>query len=194
MKRAVYKTNKYTIALVIAFIIVLWAVKAPQYMWETVQLNDYPQKYKNYVSACSKEFDVPEQIIYATIKTESNFRPYARSSAGAVGLMQLMPDTFQWLTDHMLHENLPLYRRADPYTNIRYGTYMLSWLYEYYGDWEIVFAAYNAGPGRVNSWLSDDRCSSNGKLTYIPNSETRAYVQRQLSNIQKYENLYYTGE
>lgn len=194
MTRNLYKSNKYAIALIITLLIVLVIGKVPQRIYDAAQLDNYPQKYKRYVSACSQEFGVPEQIIYATIKTESNFRPRVRSSAGAVGLMQLMPDTFEWLTEQMLRENLPLYRRTDPYTNIRYGTYMLSWLYDYYGDWETVFAAYNAGPGRVNSWLEDSRYSSNGKLTYIPNSETRAYVQRQLSNIEKYENLYYTGE
>jgi soluble lytic murein transglycosylase len=71
---------------------------------------------------------------------------------------------------------------------------MLSWLYDYYGDWETTFAAYNAGPGRVDSWLEDERYSSDGKLTHIPNSETRSYVQKQLQNIEKYEKLYYTGE
>ena len=108
--------------------------------------------------------------------------------------MQLMPSTFEWLTTSVLKENLTPQDIIDPQTNIRYGTYMLSWLYKLLGDWETVFAAYNAGIGNVNSWLENELYSQNGKLTHIPFPETREYVQRQLSHIKKYENLYYTGD
>lgn len=151
----------------------------------------YPREYSEFVSASAAEFGVPEAVIYATIKTESGFDADAVSYAGAIGLMQLMPATFRWLTDDMLREGLDDSRISDPATNIRYGTYMLSWLYGIYGNWETVFAAYNAGVGNVNKWLGDPRYSFAGHLTKIPFEETRKYVRRQKDNVRMYERLYY---
>lgn len=151
----------------------------------------YPRKFSEYVSASAAEFDIPETVIYATIKTESGFDADAVSRAGAVGLMQLMPSTFRWLSDDMLHENLDDSMISDPQTNIRYGSYLLSWLYGIYGNWDNVFAAYNAGVGNVNSWLKDPRYSFAGHLTNIPFEETRNYVRRQRENVKTYEKLYY---
>lgn len=193
MKSIMKDHRRATVALLITAIAIIIGMLS-QLTYNKALYEFYPQDYSEYVSAASEEFKVPEKIIYATIKTESDFEPNAVSYAGAVGLMQLMPTTFEWLTTSMLRENLPASSIYDPHTNIRYGTYMLSWLYGMYGDWETVFAAYNAGVGNVNSWLEDSRYSFAGKLTHIPFSETRTYVRRQADNIKKYEKLYYTGE
>ncbi len=188
------KKQKYVIVVILLIIVSLTTGFLYQQLYSVIQKERYPIKFSQYVSQASREFDVPEPIIYATIKTESNFVHNAESSAGARGLMQLMPSTFEWLTTSVLKEHLPPEDITDPQTNIRYGTYMLSWLYNLLGDWETVFAAYNAGIGNVNSWLENEQYSKNGKLTNIPFAETREYVKRQLSNIKKYENLYYTGD
>lgn len=174
---------------------VLLAALAVGIICETIHLAyrraAYPREYSEFVSASAAEFGVPEAIIYATIKTESGFDADAVSYAGAVGLMQIMPATFRWLTDDMLREYLDDTRISDTATNIRYGTYMLSWLYDIYGNWETVFAAYNAGVGNVNKWLSDPRYSIAGKLVRIPFDETRKYVKRQKNNVRMYERLYF---
>ena len=188
------KKPRYVVAVVLLTVISLLAGFLYHQFYNIIQKEKYPRKFSKYVTQASREFNVPEPIIYATIKTESNFVPDAESSAGALGLMQLMPSTFEWLTTSVLKENLTPQDIIDPQTNIRYGTYMLSWLYKLLGDWETVFAAYNAGIGNVNSWLENELYSQNGKLTHIPFPETREYVQRQLSHIKKYENLYYTGD
>ena len=188
------KKYKYFLGIILLITFALTVGFIYQLLYNALQKETYPRKFSQYVTEASQEFGVPEPIIYATIKTESNFVPDAESSAGALGLMQLMPSTFEWLTTSVLKENLPAQAITDPQTNIRYGTYMLSWLYKVLGDWETVFAAYNAGIGNVNSWLEDDEYSRNGKLVNIPFPETREYVRRQLANIKKYENLYYTGD
>ena len=193
MKTIIQKHKREFVALLITAIAISIGLIA-QLTYNKALQEFYPQGFSEYVSASAAEFNVPEKVIYATIKTESGFNPDAVSYAGAVGLMQLMPSTFEWLTTSMLKENLPASAISDPLTNIRYGTYMLSWLYGIYGDWETVFEAYNAGVGTVNSWLEDSRYSFAGKLTHIPFSETRTYVKRQIDNIKKYEKLYYTGE
>lgn len=177
------------ILLIVAFAFAVSILS--EHSYEFYREKAHPQSFSDCVSQSSAEFGVPEPIIYSTIKTESNFDPDALSPAGAVGLMQLMPETFSWITNDMLFEKLPDSMISDPKTNIRYGTYMLAWLYARYGEWDLVFAAYNAGVGNVDKWLADERYSSDGKLTSIPFSETRAYVERQHKNIEIYEKLYY---
>ena len=150
-----------------------------------------PEAYAKYVETYSDRFDVPEHIIYAVIEVESNFDADAVSDAGAVGLMQLMPDTFKWLTQNILFEYRDVAMRYDPETNIRHGTCYLSWLYDRYGRWDLVFAAYNAGQGNVDEWLEDDDyADGEGGLAEIPFSETKNYVKKVTKAMEKYDQLY----
>ena len=137
----------------------------------------HPIKYSEYVKEYSEMFGVPEDVIYSVIKCESSFEADAKSGDGAIGLMQIMPATFEDLcrrTGEEYNESF-LY---DPRVNIKYGTYYLSYLYSRYGVWETVFAAYNAGYGRVDTWLKNPEISIDGKLRNIPFEETQKYVQR----------------
>lgn len=150
----------------------------------------YPRDYAEYVGRYSAMYGVPEQIIYAVIKVESNFESNAVSHAGAVGLMQLMPDTFAWLCERQ-NESLDPGLLYDPETNIRYGVYYLSYLYHEFGLWNSVYAAYNAGPTRVRDWSADTRyADENGALANIPFEETRAYVARVEEAVELYRKLY----
>lgn len=151
-----------------------------------------PEAYTEFVRKYSEKYGVPEQIVYAVIKAESDFQSDAVSSMGAVGLMQLMPSVFEWLSRDMLGESLNAEMLYSPETNIKYGTYYLSYLYNEYGIWDTCFAAYNCGPGNVNKWLSDsDNIDENGILIKIPNSETAAYVERVNRALEMYNGLYY---
>ena len=132
-----------------------------------------------HVYTASAEFGVPVAMILAVIRTESDFRPDAVSDAGAKGLMQLMPQTFLWLCEE-LNETQENERITDPWINIRYGTYYLSYLYEKFGSWRVALAAYNAGEGRVTEWLADPTLTSDGTLRRIPYPETAAYVKKTL--------------
>ena len=132
-------------------------------------------------------------MVYAVIRTESGFDSSAVSAVGAIGLMQLMPDTFRWISDDLLRERLASSMAYDPETNIRYGTYLLKRLYDRYGDWNAALAAYNAGPGRVDDWLKDAQYTdSSGHLIpdRIPIAETRNYVNKVQSTAQVYTRLY----
>jgi len=152
----------------------------------------YPIEYESYVEEYASLFSVPEPIVYAVIRTESGFDPKAESSAGAMGLMQLMPDTFQWLSSNLLHEDAPTGEITDPEANIKYGTCYLGYLYDRFGSWETALAAYNAGHGRVAGWLEDSRYSDDGKtLKSIPFEETSNYVNKISRTIKQYEELYY---
>lgn len=154
----------------------------------------YPQKFSEQVQRSSKEFGVDEALIYSVIKNESGFRPEVESHAGAVGLMQLMPETFNWLQERLDGEiTRDSSALKDPDINIRYGTYFLSMLLkDYGGDIHTVAAAYNAGSSTVDGWLSDPQYSSNGvSLSRIPYEETSRYADRVEKTYVMYKNLYY---
>ena len=107
--------------------------------------------------------------------------------------MQLMPQTFRWISDDMLGERLDDGMILDPETNIRYGCYYLRRLYDRYGDGAAALAAYNVGPGRVDQWLEDPALTlEDGKLNpaAIPYQETRRYVKAILNTAQRYDTLY----
>ena len=154
----------------------------------------YQREFAEYVAKYSNEFDVPEALVYAVIRTESNFDPEARSSVGAIGLMQLMPDTLDWLA-RLLDEEAPTGEITDPETNIKYGTYYLRHLYDRFGNWDTAIAAYNAGHGRVALWLKNSEYSDDGiTLKKIPFEETRNYVNKVTGNYNTYKKLYYNDE
>lgn len=162
--------------------------------WTFIEKKTHPMEYSEIVSKYSAEFDVPEYVIYATIKVESGFDPLAISNAGALGLMQMMPSTFEWLTgEEHLGEHLSTKDIDDPEVSIRYGTYYLSYLYKKFNyKWDTAFAAYNGGEGNVAKWLNDsDYSDGNGGLKNIPFTETRSYVKKINSAIEVYKRLYF---
>lgn len=151
----------------------------------------YPKKYEDIVNEVSIKYNLKPQLIYAVIKTESNFDPNAKSPAGAIGLMQITEDTFNWLQS-MTKENLDLMYLYDPYVNINYGAKFLSVLRDKYYSDEVVLSAYNAGMTSVERWLKDENISLLGEqLNYIPYKETRNYVKKVIKTQDMYEKLYF---
>ncbi len=154
----------------------------------------YPQKFTEEVKRSSAEFQVDEALIYAVMRTESGFRPEVESHAGAVGLMQLMPSTFDWLQEKLDGEvTQGKAALTDPSVNVRYGTYFLSILLERYGDIHTVACAYNAGTTTVDNWLDDPSCTLDGRtLTRVPYEETEHYAEKVLDAYEMYRKLYYS--
>lgn len=141
---------------------------------------EYPRAYFNLVNACAKEFGLDAYLVLAVIKTESNFQPEALSSKGAVGLMQLLPATAEWIAKK---KNLPYTEGCltQPESNLRLGCAYLSYLAGLYPERGTQLAAYNAGPARVRQWLAETRYSADGiVLQNIPYPETKNYVEKVL--------------
>lgn len=145
----------------------------------------------DYAAGAAAEFHVPLALLLAVCRTESDFDPNARSEAGACGLMQLLPETFLWLCNEKLceaHEKADIF---DPQTNIRFGSYYLAYLLARFERTETALAAYNAGEGRVQTWLADPALSEDGvTLLHIPFPETEAYVQKAMAAFEKYQEKY----
>lgn len=151
----------------------------------------HPIKYENYVEKYSREYGLDKFLVYAVIKTESGFDPAAVSNVGARGLMQIMEDTFDWVSFRLDDEDTRYLDMYDPETNIRYGCYLLGFLCDEFGCVETAMAAYHAGRGRVNEWLEDSEISSDGvHLDVIPISDTAHYVGKIVKAMDTYKELY----
>lgn len=153
----------------------------------------HPLPYHEIVSAMAEEYSVPEEVIYAVMRVESNFKSDAQSPKGAIGLMQLTPDTFYWLCAKNDSADANPELLYNPETNIRYGAYFLNLLYSEFGVWDTAFAAYNAGRGKVNEWLKNPQYNVNGKLVNIPYPETASYVQKVEKAMLIYKKLYFSN-
>ncbi len=184
------KALKRSLAVLIIVLISVGLGFVASHVWDVSERKSYPLEYTSYVDIASERFGVPKRIIYAVIRTESGFDSSAESPAGAIGLMQITEATFEEISGKRgdSYEKGMMY---DPSTNIRYGTYYLSYLYKYFGDWDTVFAAYNAGMGTVSGWLSDPQYTNEeGKLVNIPYEETKNYVKKINEASEKYTELY----
>lgn len=154
----------------------------------------YPLKYTEEVYEYSAEYNLDPVLLYAIIHTESGFNPDAESSAGAQGLMQLLPSTFKWLQSKT-GEDLPPEELFIPETNIRYGAYFVNRLSEQFnGETETMIAAYHAGNNRVAKWLNNSEYSDDGRtLKKIPIPETSHYVNKVTRAMRLYKRLYHIG-
>lgn len=186
-----------TVALIIVLVIAAVATvgeKVIDRIEDHVDERSYSIEYMEQVNEASIEFDVPREIVFGIIFVESTFRPEVVSRSGAIGLMQLKPDTFLDMQSRYLreHPDYPVYTVDDltsPDVNIHYGCSYLAYLYRMFGDWELVYAAYNGGLGNVRFWLADERYSKDGKLVDIPLPETASYVRKVHAAVEKYRDI-----
>ena len=138
----------------------------------------YPLYYTEEISYASEKYGVSSSLIASVIFTESSFNPEAKSNRGAVGLMQILPSTAEWLCGKK-GETFSSELLTNPLYNIELGTYYLSYLFQKFGDLDTVLASYNAGEGNVKLWLLNDSYSLDGeKLTTTPFKETNQYIQK----------------
>lgn len=150
----------------------------------------YPQHYSYFVEKYAKSNNLSEEFVYAVILCESSFDKNAVSNVGAKGLMQIMPDTFDWI-QWRLDEDFSEEYLFDPKTAIRYGCYFYGYLMEKFGNEPTAVAAYHAGAARVTEWLADERYSDDGvTLKDIPYPSTKQYVERVMNAKAMYEKIY----
>lgn len=146
-------------------------------------INDilYPLAYWSTVNEISTLYKLDPFILLAVMREESRFDPYARSIAGALGLMQIMPRTAYSLDEHLridISDNSEIY---DIRVNITIGAYYLNSLLKEFGSLPVALAAYNAGHDRVREWIKvGDYRSFEEFVEDIPYDETRNYVKRVL--------------
>ncbi len=185
---------KIIIAILLIAVFIVLAIFGISYGADRFQRETHPQKYSECVMQYSKEYGLDSFLVYAFIKTESGFDEKAESYLGARGLMQIMPETFEWIRYRLDEENDPEISFDSMYearTNIRYGCYLLKYLSdEFGGGLTEIAAAYHAGDGSVSAWLENSEYAQNGKLIKIPKSDTAHYVDKISNAYEVYCKLY----
>lgn len=137
-------------------------------VYVAVELGSY-RKYRFYIREVCEQRGVEEELVFAVVRTESSFNENALSRKGAVGLMQLMPSTAEFIAKKVgFNGELNL---KDGKTNLYLGICYLEYLFKRYGDERLVLACYNAGEGTVSRWTDSERES-------IPYKETREYIKK----------------
>ncbi|MGL5244440.1 MAG: lytic transglycosylase domain-containing protein [Sarcina sp.] len=151
----------------------------------------FPLKYETYIEKYSKQYKLDPLFVLSVIKAESNFNSDAQSRKDAMGLMQITKSTGTWIAEKQGIENFDTKLLLEPEISIKFGTWYLNNLYEQFGDWDLVIAAYNAGRGNVEKWLDDYQYSRDGEnLNYIPFKETDKYVKKVNTYYNIYKSLY----
>jgi soluble lytic murein transglycosylase len=154
------------IGLLIAVTVAVVDVTSPPW-YERIR---YPLRYSEYVRVHAREHSLDPALVAAVIYQESKFKSGAKSSSGAIGLMQLRPSTARGIAIRTHGNAFRTEDLYDPEINIRYGAWYLDNLFRKYGSERLVLAAYNAGQGNVDRWRA--------RGEDIQFSETKAYVSR----------------
>ena len=189
------KNIKIIISISIIVVMLFGAAFVLRYAYDRYIHASYPLKYEDEVKTASEKYNVDEALIYGVIKTESNFNPNAESHAGAIGLMQIMPETFEWIQTYYKDDDYTVDDLRDYSVNIDYGTHVLSILIDMYGNEDTAICAYNAGIGNVDGWLQNPEYSDDGKtLKTVPITETENYRHKVEQNKNAYIKLYFQDE
>jgi soluble lytic murein transglycosylase len=174
--------------------VVLWVAsgsggaQAPGWYARTV----YPLEYEGAIRASARRNDLDPALVAAVIYAESRFDAQARSSHGAVGLMQLLPETAAQIARETGGVAFLPADLNDPRVNVRYGCYYLRTVLDQFGgDRVAAIAAYNAGAGPVGEWEAAARAQGHPlRAADIPYAETRAYVRSVLEARRIYRQSY----
>jgi len=153
----------------------------------------YPIPFKQDIRASASNYGIEPHLVAAVIKAESNFQTGRESRKGALGLMQVMPDTAEWVVQKAGFEDVTndmLLNRAD--VSIEIGAWYLRSLHQQFDNNTVMaIAAYNAGPGNVRKWLDNGIWDGEFEsASNIPFGETRHYVQKVIYYYNKYKDLY----
>jgi len=196
-RRRSYRKKKPVIrALTAAFLAIVLIALGAYYIRHhqlTMRYAKYPLRYEEQIVANAERFDLEPWHVAAVVRCESSFNPKATSEVGAMGLMQIMPDTGLWLAGKFdEEESFSEEQLYQPEVNLKYGCWFLGWLMDRYeGDRTLATAAFHAGHRTVDEWLEDPAVSPDGKtLVNIPYSTTRTYVQRVTDACEAYQELY----
>ena len=153
----------------------LYVVHAQPRWYERLR---YPLRYEQVVRGHASNYRLNPALLAAVIYTESKFDATARSDAGAIGLMQLLPETAKGIALRTGGKHFVVADLTNPEINVRYGAWYLRHLLDRYGDEQLALAAYHAGQANVDRWRTE------GVGIQFP--QTRYYVDK----VERLKNVY----
>lgn len=168
-----------------------WYDRAINTAERTRDLHDFELRflapYRELAQKAARDNDIDEAWVFGLMRQESRFVNVARSSVGASGLMQIMPDTARWIAGRLGIKGFRHADIVDPATNIRFGAYYLKHVQTSLdGSPVLATAAYNAGPSRAQRWRATQPLEAAVYIESIPFAETRDYVKKVMSNAMYY--------
>nr|WP_090981656.1 lytic transglycosylase domain-containing protein [Paenibacillus sp. CF384] len=179
--------RRVILIITLAFVVLLFVRSEWMSHWM------YPIHFREDIVISADNYKLEPHLVAAIIRVETNYKTGVVSRKGAIGVMQLMPDTANWIIQKGGFGKISteaISNRAD--VSIEIGTWYLHALNQQFdGNMYTVIAAYNAGPGNVSRWLADG--TWDGRLEtvdQVPFGETRHYIQRVIYYYNKYKTLY----
>ncbi|MEG1548162.1 MAG: lytic transglycosylase domain-containing protein [Clostridia bacterium] len=177
--------------LILGAVLALVLIVMTYFAGRVLEKRSYALHYAPEIITYADEYGLDRYLVAAVIHCESGNRRDVISSKGAVGLMQIMPDTGVWVAQKLELSDYDTQKLTDPAVNIRIGCWYLAYLIDKYdANMVHVIAAYNAGPGNIDKWLADEEHSTDGVLDAIPFKQTEDYVNKIQRAYEKYKQLY----
>lgn len=178
--------KKYAVLVVIAFIVI--EILCGLFLLRSFL---FPFKYEDLIKENATKYNLEPYLIASVINVESGYNPKAKSSADAIGLMQIIPSTASYVSSLYKINFQNQDDLFNPEINIEIGSAYLRYLLNKFEDLETALASYNAGETVVRSWLKNEDYSTDQKsLNYIPYKETRDYIKKINKNKNIYKNYY----
>lgn len=174
------------VLVIVIGLAVYWAVSARAVV-PGISAAVHPIHYREAIAHVAERYGLDPYLVAAVVRAESDYDPKAVSHAGAVGLMQLMPETADWVTrlDEWQGAEKPVL--TDPEDNLELGACYLAYLVRRFsGNERAAVASYNAGQGSVDSWLGRSGDPEKLELADIQFEETREFVKR----VEHYREIY----
>jgi soluble lytic murein transglycosylase len=191
-RRAQVRRRRLIAILAAAGLAVVVAVALRPLFHDAVKEISLPLRHEDIIRQQASAKGLDPALIAGVIYAESRFIDGRTSSAGALGLMQLTPDTAKYIARKSGGTRFEISDLATPQVNISYGAYYLKYLMQrYHDDVPLVLAAYNAGEGNVDRWVA--RARAQGKaldVNAIPFGETRSYVTKVIAARKQYRASY----
>ncbi len=154
----------------------------------------YPLPFADLIWQEASQRGLDPLLVAAVIRQESRFEAGATSTAGAGGLMQLMPATAEWIAGQLGQRGFEVEQAYWPYINVDFGAYYLSWaLSQLDGSLQAALAGYNGGPGNATRWRKLAPDDEDLMVALIDYGETRIYVQQVLLQYDAYRRVYGIG-
>jgi soluble lytic murein transglycosylase len=190
-RRAAVRRRNRLFAATVVGIVVVGVVMLMPLLQKTVNQFTLPLTNADVIHQQAAEEHLDPALVAAVIYAETKFDPRT-SGAGALGLMQIMPQTAEFLARRSGATTFTIADLGTPQVNIAYGSYYLRYLLdEYHGNKTLALAAYNGGESNVDRWVADARAQGHAlTVDEIPFPETRAYVARVLSAEGQYRSRY----
>ena len=156
----------------------------PNY-WEAI----YPFPFSDIIQGWAKARQINPLLVTGLVRQESRFQPQIESAVGAVGLMQVMPETAEWIGEQT---DTPSYSLTKPEDNVKFGTWFLNFTHEQFDNNSLfAVASYNAGPGSVDEWIKEGGFANADEFVErIPYPETKGYIDSVFGGYWNYLRLY----